>query len=82
MKMREMILTAALSCVLVACATVATPTPPPTKAPVAPPVATTTSNVTSCPATYPVPGDEFRSDDPKKLVAGSKPKLVEFFAYW
>ncbi|MEW5719196.1 MAG: hypothetical protein AB1817_11245 [Chloroflexota bacterium] len=69
----------ALGLALVACTT---PTPTPTKAPAAPPTATTVTNVVSCPATYPVPGAEFRSDDPKKLDAGNKPKLVEFFAYW
>jgi hypothetical protein len=68
--------------VLVACAAPATPTPPPTKPPAILPTAPTASGVTSCPATYAVPGNDFRSDDPKKLDAGAKPKLVEFYAVW
>jgi hypothetical protein len=80
--MHKLIFAAASLLVLVACAPPATPTLPPTKAPVAPPSVTITSNVTACPAPYPIPGDEFRSDDPKKLDASNRPKLVEFFAYW
>jgi len=79
--MRQMIFAAAMLLALAACAAPATPTPQP-KAPAAPPAAATAATVLSCPATYPVPGDEFRSDDPKKLDAGGKPKLVEFYAVW
>jgi hypothetical protein len=80
--MRKLILATALLLILVACVTPATPTPLPTKPPVPVPTAPPASSVMSCPATYPVPGDDFRSDDPKKLDASAKPKLVEFFAYW
>ncbi len=42
----------------------------------------TTPASAACAATYTVPGNAFRSDDPAKLTASTKPKLVEFFAYW
>lgn len=80
--MRKMILATALLLVLAACVTPATPTPLPTKPPALVPTAPSASNVTACPATYAVPGNDFRSDDPKKLDASDKPKLVEFYAVW
>ncbi|MBM3130060.1 MAG: hypothetical protein FJ009_15735 [Chloroflexi bacterium] len=73
----------ALALILAACAVPATPTPPPpTKPPAIPPTAPAASGVTACPATYAVPGNDFRSDDPKKLDQAGKPKLVEFYAVW
>lgn len=76
---------------VVACAPPAAPSQSnvqPTIAPISAPSATVQSasnqpGAVACNATYAVPGgNEFRSDDPKKLEASSKPKLVEFFAYW
>ncbi len=73
-----------------ACAVPATPTlaPPPTVASTvapsipAPSSGPATTGQSTCNATYQVPGNEFRSDDPAKLDAGNRPKLVEFFAVW
>lgn len=78
---------------LVACATPAAPAtqPPATIAPTTSPVSATiapvptqatASNPASCATTNAAPPDKFRSDDPKKLEASAKPKLVEFFAFW
>ncbi len=39
-------------------------------------------DVLACATTNAAPPNEFRSDDPSKLTASNKPKLVEFFAYW
>ncbi len=79
---------------LAACASPATPSSLlPTLAPkpvVLPTSAPTETGVASsaapaqvaCNATYQVPGNQFRADNPAKLDTGSKPKLVEFFAFW
>jgi len=80
---------------LVACATPATPTvtlvpPTATSIPAVKPAATNApaptqaaaASAASCATTNAAPPDKFRSDDPKKLEASAKPKLVEFFAYW
>jgi uncharacterized lipoprotein YajG len=82
MKIQTTVFVLAFAFVLAACATPATPTPPPTKPPAPMPTASAASSVTACPATYPVPGNDFRSDDPKKLDQAGKPKLVEFYAVW
>ncbi|MCI0475790.1 MAG: hypothetical protein L0Y55_06045, partial [Anaerolineales bacterium] len=82
MKIPKMIFVLALLFTLVACAAPATPTLPPTKPLAIPPTVPAASGVTSCPATYAVPGNDFRSDDPKKLDQAGKPKLVEFYAVW
>ena len=82
MKIQKMIFAVTFLLALTACATPVTPTPPPTKPPAPAPTALAPPNVTACPATYAVPGNDFRSDDPKKLDSGNKPKLVEFYAVW
>ncbi len=79
--MRFTILMTGVLIALVACAAPAMPTAtpaPPTQVPIKPPAA----SAPSCAATYPVPGNDFRADDPKKLDQAGKPKLVEFFAVW
>jgi hypothetical protein len=40
------------------------------------------ASAASCTTTNAAPPDKFRADDPAKLDANNKPKLVEFFAYW
>jgi hypothetical protein len=70
---------------LAACATPATPTAAPTPASsAASSVASSApASAASCTTTDAAPPDKFRSDDPAKLdVNNTKPKLVEFFAYW
>lgn len=65
--------------------TVAPTASPATSAPASPTTQAAASNqpgAVACAATYKVPGNEFRSDDPAKLDAGNKPKLIEFFAFW
>jgi hypothetical protein len=76
--------------VAVSCAAPA-PTAPPatpivvaaTRAPAVTSAPTPATRDPACAATYAPPSaTEFRSDDPAKLTASAKPKLVEFFAYW
>jgi uncharacterized lipoprotein YajG len=73
---------------LAACATPATPTAAPTPVPAASSAVSSVASSTparaaSCTTTDAAPPDKFRSDDPAKLDANNtKPKLVEFFAYW
>ncbi|MBI5302818.1 MAG: hypothetical protein HY868_11835 [Chloroflexi bacterium] len=88
----QVFLHAILLVTLTACAAPSTPTatavpPTATVAVATKPAAqaTTPSNASSaasCAMTNAAPLDSFRSDDPKKLDASAKPKLVEFFAYW
>jgi uncharacterized lipoprotein YajG len=85
----QILITFALLGVLAACAAptaspiVSPATPLPTTQPAAHSTAPPPVSVLACNASYAVPGKEFRSDDPGKLDAMmSRPKLVEFFAFW
>ncbi|MBI5650592.1 MAG: hypothetical protein HZC40_09135 [Chloroflexi bacterium] len=85
--MKSKILFVLVVMTLVACAPTAAPTSAPTQSNVQPSVApaptqAAASNAASCTTTNAAPPDQFRSDDPKKLEASAKPKLVEFFAFW
>ncbi|MBI3914631.1 MAG: hypothetical protein HY327_10670 [Chloroflexi bacterium] len=68
---------------LASCAAPATRAPTPTLTAAPSPQPNAPNDATICAATYSPPSaTEFRSDDPAKLTATAKPKLVEFFAYW
>ncbi|MBI3537556.1 MAG: hypothetical protein HY070_08380 [Chloroflexi bacterium] len=68
----------------VSCATPAAPAPVSANPARTAPNIAPSSNAASaaCAFANAAPKNEFRSDDPAKLTASVKPKLVEFFAYW
>lgn len=66
--------------VLAACGAQPSPTPTLTAAGSAAP--TTTGATAACSTENYAPPNEFRSDPSSKLTASTKPKLIEFFAFW